>query len=460
MLRRRKCPFIVALNKVDRCYGWKSMPDSPIREALAFQDENCRLEFKDRSERVILQLNEQGLNACMYWDNDDPLETISLCPTSAMTGEGVPDLLFNLINISQTRLVEQLMYMEYVQCTVLEVKTIDGLGFTIDVVLLNGTLREGDSIVVSTMEGPVVTSIRALLTPPPNREMRIKSEYIHHESLQGAIGIKIVAPDIGRAIAGTPVMVVHADDDIDELKEDCQSDLSKVMKSLETDSRGVTVHASTLGALEALLQFLREETKPPIPVSHINIGPIYKKDIMRANIMNEKGQPEYATILAFDVRVDSEAAIMAEELKVRIFTAEIIYHLFDQFTAYMRGLTEARRATAEAIAVYPCVLKILPQHIFNKKDPIVFGVEVVDGTLKVGTPLYIPSLSLDVGKVIGIENNNKPVQSAKKASTVSIKISNESNPTLTYGRQFDNTNALYSKLSRASIDALKEFFKE
>ena len=38
---------------------------------------------------------------------------------------------------------------------------------------------------------------------------RVKSEYVHHASLQGAIGIKIVAPDIGRAVAGTPVMVIR-----------------------------------------------------------------------------------------------------------------------------------------------------------------------------------------------------------------------------------------------------------
>jgi translation initiation factor 5B len=247
---------------------------------------------------------------------------------------------------------------------------------------------------------------------------------------------------------------------MEELMEECQSDLSKVLKSLETDSKGVMVHASTLGALEALLHFLREETKPPIPVSYINIGPIYKKDVMRASIMHEKGQPEYATILAFDVRVDSDAALMAEESKVKIFTAEIIYHLFDQFTAYLKGIMETRRAAAEAVAVYPCVLKIFPQHIFNKKDPIVFGVEVLDGILKLGTTLCIPSLNLDVGKVVSIENNHKEVTSAKKGVSVSVKITNESNPTITYGRQFDHTHALYSKISRVSINALKEFFKE
>jgi translation initiation factor 5B len=39
------------------------------------------------------------------------------------------------------------------------------------------------------------------------------------------------------------------------------------------------------------------------------------------------------------------------------------------------------------IATFPAVVKILPQHIFNKKDPIVFGVEVLEGTLKVGRAL-------------------------------------------------------------------------
>jgi translation initiation factor 5B len=170
------------------------------------------------------------------------------------------------------------------------------------------------------------------------------------------------------------------------------------MKALATDSKGVMVHASTLGALEALLQFLREECKPPIPVSHINIGPIFKKDVMRANIMNEKGQPEFATILAFDVKVDTEAATFAEDSKVRIFTADIIYHLFDQFSAYMNGLNESRKEEATAIANFPCILKILPEHIFNKKDPIVLGVEILDGSLRLGTLLTVPSLGIDIGK--------------------------------------------------------------
>jgi translation initiation factor 5B len=459
MLKSKRTPFIVALNKVDRCYGWETMPDSPIRDALDAQSDNVKDEFKSRSAAAILELNEHGLNAKLYWENDDLRNTVSLVPTSAVTGEGVPDLLKMIITLTQERLTEQIMYMNVLQCTVLEVKVIEGLGTTVDVVLVNGTLKEGDTIVVSTMDGPVVSTIRGLLTPPPNKEMRVGKEYVHHKELSGAIGIKIVAADISRAIAGTPVVVCGPDDDIEDVKEDCMSDLTKVMKALETDAQGVTVHASTLGALEALLQFLRDECKPPIPVSHISIGPIYKKDIMRCNIMNEKGKPEFATILAFDTKIDNEAQIMADENHVRIFSAEIIYHLFDQFSAYMNGINNARKAEASAIAFFPCVLRILPQHIYNKKDPIVIGVEVVEGSLRLGCLLTIPGLDLDVGRVISIENNHRETPIAKKGMNVSIKIES-GNSTLMYGRQFDHTNTLYSKMSRASIDALKLYFRE
>ena len=47
----------------------------------------------------------------------------------------------------------------------LEVKTLEGLGATIDVVLVNGRLREGDRIVVCGMSGPIVTRIKSLKTP-------------------------------------------------------------------------------------------------------------------------------------------------------------------------------------------------------------------------------------------------------------------------------------------------------
>ena len=83
-----------------------------------------------------------------------------------------------------------------------------------------------------------------------------------------------------------------------------------------------------------------------IPVSGVQIGPVYKRDVVKASIMLEH-KPEFMTILAFDVKVDSKARAEAEDLGVQIFTADIIYHLFDQFTAYMERIRQERREANE-----------------------------------------------------------------------------------------------------------------
>lgn len=54
---------------------------------------------------------------------------------------------------------------------------------------------------------------------------------------------------------------------------------------------------------------------------------------MGSNFLNR-----FATILAFDVKVLNDAAAYAETVGVKIMTANIIYHLFDQFTAYIKDL--------------------------------------------------------------------------------------------------------------------------
>merc|ERR1740139_61978 len=465
MLKKKGTPFVVALNKVDRCYAWKACPEAPIREALESQPEGTVGEFRSRAEEAKVQLAEQGINSNIFWEmgDDDWMSSdfVPLVPTSAISGEGVQDVLLLLCQMAQRKLWKQIMWCGNLQCTVLEVKAIDGMGMTVDVIVVNGYLREGDKVVMCTLDGPVVTEIRGLLTPPPSRELRIKSEYIHHKEIKGALGVKLIGNGLEKVMAGTPVLVVGPEDDEEDIEGEVMSDLTKLEEKLSTDKNGVMVQASTLGALEALLQFLREETKPPIPVSSIGIGAIHKKDVTKISVMKEKGNPEYATILAFDVEVNKEAKEYAEEMGVRIFTADIIYHLFDQFTRFMEDLAEKRRQEASAVAVFPSIVKILPQHVFNQKDPIILGVEVAQGILKIGTPLCVPALGgLHIGKVTSIEMNGKQQETARKGSSVAIKIENESNPNLTYGRQFDATNNMYSTLTRASINALKENFKD
>lgn len=131
-------------------------------------------------EKTKLAFAEQSLNTELYWLNESTDDTLSLVPTSAITGEGLSDLMYYLCKMGQTSEREKLTEKDHFECTVLEVKVIEGHGTTIDVVLVNGLLKVGDTIVISGMNGPIQTNIRALLTPQPMQELRVKGEYQHH----------------------------------------------------------------------------------------------------------------------------------------------------------------------------------------------------------------------------------------------------------------------------------------
>ena len=127
--------------------------------------------------------------------------------------------------------------------------------------------------------------------------------------------MKIVAPDLEKAIAGSRLLVCGPDDDEEDLMDEVMSDLTTLLNSIDKSGRGVCVQASTLGSLEALLDFLKSSK---IPVSGINIGPVHKKDVMRCATVLEKAK-ELACILCFDVTVDKEAEKLAEELGIKLF---------------------------------------------------------------------------------------------------------------------------------------------
>ena len=69
LLRARKTPFIVALNKIDRIYSWNATPNGAFRESLAKQTRAAQNEFKDRCDRAIVALQEQVLNTLMNVSN-------------------------------------------------------------------------------------------------------------------------------------------------------------------------------------------------------------------------------------------------------------------------------------------------------------------------------------------------------------------------------------------------------
>lgn len=128
------------------------------------------------------------------------------------------NLLYLICEYSQDMLAKRLMFSEELQATVLEVKAIPGLGTTIDAILINGRLREGETMILAGTEGPIVTQIRSLLMPQPMKELRVKNAYIEYKEVQAAQGVKIAAKDLEKAIAGLNLLVAQKPDEVELMR--------------------------------------------------------------------------------------------------------------------------------------------------------------------------------------------------------------------------------------------------
>ncbi|CAH1267270.1 EIF5B [Branchiostoma lanceolatum] len=459
LLKARKTPFVIALNKIDRLYEWKPSPNTDVRDTIKKQKRNTKDEFDERVKVAVTEFAEQSMNVALFYENKDAKTFVSMVPTSAHSGDGMGNLMGLIVELSQTLLAKRLAFSESLQCTTLEVKQITGLGTTIDVILVNGRLHEGETIVVAGQEGPIVTQIRSLLMPQPLKELRVKNKYETHKEIIGAQGVKVLAKDLDRALAGTPLMVAYKEDEVDICREEVARILKQTLETIRVQERGVYVQASTLGSLEALLEFLKTSK---IPFAGINIGPVHKRDVMKASVMLEHDS-QYAVILAFDVRVERDAQELADNLGIRVFTADIIYHLFDSFMKYRDDMKKQKQEELRHVAIFPCKLRILPNCVFNSRDPIVVGVNVEAGVVRQGSLICVKKDDkvLDLGVVTSLEVNHKQVDMARKGSEVCVKIENPPGDTpKLFGRHFDETDVLLSKISREGIDAIKDWFRE
>uniref|UniRef100_A0ACD5TH78 Uncharacterized protein n=1 Tax=Avena sativa TaxID=4498 RepID=A0ACD5TH78_AVESA len=494
LLKRHNVRFIVALNKVDRLYGWKSCPNTPILEALKNQSDDVRSEYKWRLTEVITQFKENGFNTAPYYKNKKMKRVFNIVPTSAKSdsGEGVPDLLMLLVRWVPEIMIDKLAFNNSVECTILEVSGDKDLGTTINVVLINGALHQGDQVIVCTKQGPVTTIIRDLLTPQPMKELKAKGVYKHHKEVRAAHGVKIVAPGLQHAMAGTSLIVVKPGDDLRQAETAAMQEMiltigaadeNKDRTAAEEVSRvksckeGLYVQASSIGTLEAIIDHLKS-SNVDIPVSDWNLGPVNKQDVMKATAMLNRKE-EYAAILAFDVKVMHEASVLAAESGVRIFMADTVYKLVDSYAEHINGLKEAKKMQCAAEAVFPCTLKILPNRVYHNKDPIVCDVEILEGVLKVGTPICVSVPSKDrsesipskgrrenivhsLGRISSIKTSNGNQILSARNGVVSIKImgDNPHEKSRSFGRHFEANDELLSQISRKSIDVLKEYYRD
>ncbi|MDA4118746.1 MAG: translation initiation factor IF-2 [Thaumarchaeota archaeon] len=434
ILKSRRVPFLVALNKIDMINGWRKDTVNKgnggvgggvsLSAALKQQPPEWNDELEERLYNVVGGLSRVGFQSDAFYRIKDFRSQISIIPVSARYGVGIPELLAVLIGLAQQFLTAKLSKGTAGQIQagvparsrgiVLELQEEIGMGQTANIILTDGTLRVGDQIIIVKRDGAMQSKVKALFMPKPLDEMRDpRDKFTSVNEVYAAAGVKLVSTDLEGVVPGTAVVAFKDEAEFATLKSELEKDLGTLRR--RSDNIGVVVKAGSIGGLEALLKMLEERG---IPVRVADIGDISKAEIVEAEAVAER-DPYLGAIIGFDVKVFPDAKESAS--RVKIITSEVIYDAVETYVQWAANKKEDDERTALQTIALPAKVKSIPGNFFRRNDPAVFGVEVLAGRLRPKSRL-MNQKGEELGVVEQIQDNGKSISEAKKGMEVAISV--------------------------------------
>jgi len=443
VLKQFKVPFVIAATKIDRIPGWFPHSDMCLLDSLEKQRDDVKEEFEKRVYRLVSQLSERNFDSERFDRIEDFTKQIAIVPLSSISGEGVPELMMVLAGLAQNFLKDKLKLSDTPRGTILEVKETKGLGMTVDVILFDGKIRKGDYLIIGGRE-PIDTKIKALLVPRPLQELRIEKQFDYVDEVTAAVGVKIAAPNLENVVAGSPVIAVRSEKDIEKAKQLVQKEVEEI--EFKKDVEGIILKADTLGSLEAMIKILNEKN---VPIRKAEVGKINREDLTdMENVKNDVRR----VVLAFNVKVSDDIEQSAKDLNIKIFSNNIIYRLLEDYDTWVKEKTEREIREKLSSVSRPCLIRILPGFVFRQSNPAVFGVEIKKGVLMPEVRLKKTSGKV-VGRVKEIQKEGVNIGEAKQGEKVAVSMEE---PTI--GRQVKEGDELISVLTEYDLKILKELF--
>ena len=445
ILKARKTPFIVAVNKIDRIPGWTAQQGAPFLKSYDSQSSFVREELDNRLYHVMGEFSRLGFKTDRFDHIRDFTVNVALVPTSAKTGEGLSELVMVLVGLSQQFLKKRLQTTEgAAKGTVLEVKEEPGLGLTLNTIVYDGTLHKDDLIVVGGRDGAISARVRAILVPKPLDEMRDpRDKFTSVDCVFASAGVKVVATGLEGALAGAPLFAVPTGEDPAKYAKLITEEIGRIRIAKEID--GVIVKADTLGSLEAMAEILKANN---VQVRIADVGDISKRDVIEASVVKTR-EPLVGAILAFGVKTLPDAEEEAKANSIPIFNQPIIYNLIDAYLQWAKNKRETKSEAEFEALVKPGKVTVLPNCIFRRAKPAIFGVEVLGGRLKPKYGLMRALDGSDLGEVDQIQDQGKAVPEAKVGMQVAISMDK---PIL--GRHVFEKDVLFVKVPEKDAKAL------
>ena len=448
ILRTRKVPYLVALNKIDMISGWRKIGIPFIVEEMKKQDPVVQDMIDTKIYDVVGSLSRLGYNSEAFWRVKDFTKEVAIVPVSATTGVGIPELLAVLVGLSQQYLAKRLeQHKVGARGIVLEINEEVGLGPSANVILLDGVLKQGDSIVIAKREGAIITKIKSILLPKPLDEMRDpRDKFRPVEQVISAAGLKITSPDLNGVLAGSPLYALEKKNDESTLKQMVESEVKSAI--LSTDSNGVILRCDTIGSIEAITDLLKRAN---MPVRSADIGNITRRDIIEASAVREKDR-YVGVVLGFNVKVLDDAEKESYERNIKIFNERIIYNLVRNYTDWVTYQREHEESILFNEIPPICKFQFMRGYIFRRNDPAVFGAEILVGKLRQKV-VIVSEDGKKIGTVQQVQENGKAIEEATKGMQVAVSIKG---PVI--GRQLNEDEILYTDLNSKHAKMLTERF--
>jgi translation initiation factor 5B len=448
ILESRKVPFVLALNKIDQIYGWKNNDSIFIKDQMQLQASSIQETLDEKIYDVVGSLSRLGYNSEAYWRVKDFTKEVAIVPVSATKNIGIPELLAVLVGLAQQFMIKKLeRHQDEARGIVLEVKEEIGLGPSANIILLDGTLKQGDKIVLAKRDCTIVTKIKALLLPKPLDEMRDpKDKFRPVDHVISAAGLKITSSDLDGVLAGSPLYVIRNPENERYLKSLVESEVKAAI--IKTDSNGIILRCDTIGSLEAVVELVKKDN---IPIQSADIGNITRRDVLAASAVKEKDR-YIGVILGFNVKVLEEAERESIERDVKIFNEKIIYNLvrsYNDWAAYQREHAESI-LFGEISPI--CKFQFLKGYVFRRNSPAVFGAEILTGRLKQKIPI-MNEQGRRIGTVHQIQEAGKNLSDASLGMQVAVSMKE---PVI--GRNINEGDIFYTDLSSREAKLLVESF--
>ncbi len=444
ILRHERTPFIVSANKIDAIPGLKNLPARPpLPAALAALPEPARKLLDERLYALAEGFYALGFSAERYDRVGDYTRNVAMVPVSGKTGAGVADLLAVMVGLSQRFLEKELELGERPgEATILERTDERGLGAVANIIVYQGSLATGDSIVVTGQEGPFATKIRGLYRPEAPRPGRgtPSRRLVPLERVPAAAGVKVTAPGIERALPGGLIKVVAGPDQVSRAQEELEAETHPVTAVSE---EGIWIKADTLGGLEALAFECKEAG---IPVKGAEVGAVGKREVLLERAVKS---PPLRAILAFNVGVLPEAEDSIGHSDVHVVRGEVMYRILEEYQAWRSAREAQESEERRRLLAYPAKLQVLPGFVFRHSKPAIVGIKVLAGTLR--PPVHLMDREgREVGLLKGLQDGGKSVKEAAEGSELAASIDGA-----VVGRSFLEGDELLVSLTEEGVRRLK-----